>query len=238
MIVIVDGRPGVEEGLVALFARIGIAAMAMGESDCAAWVAMAPEPEVMAAEAFLLGMCADRCTLSRTIRRRSAAALIAISEEKSLAETLELFEAGCDDVVRQPIHVREILARIRAIRLRSKGRDDVSMIGDLKIYFDGRDPEIGGVAVTLPRRERNILEYLAANKGCWISKSRVFNSVYGIFSSDVDETVVESHVSRLRKRLRDRLGCDPISTQRYAGYRLDTPARRPECGRARHHIQS
>jgi two-component system, OmpR family, flagellar system response regulator FtcR len=38
--------------------------------------------------------------------------VIAMNDTKSLDETLELFAAGVDDVVRKPIHVRKILARI------------------------------------------------------------------------------------------------------------------------------
>jgi DNA-binding winged helix-turn-helix (wHTH) protein len=85
----------------------------------------------------------------------------------------------------------------------------------------------------LPRRERRILEYLVANRGCRINKTQIFNSVYGLFSEDIDENVVESHISKLRKRLRHRLGYDPIDSKRYLGYRLVTEAggeRRGEAG--------
>jgi DNA-binding response OmpR family regulator len=72
----------------------------------------------------------------------------------------------------------------------------------------------------LPRRERRILEYLVSNHGCRVTKTQIFNYVYGLFSEDIDENVIESHVSKLRKRLRYRLGFDPIDSQRYLGYRL------------------
>ena len=66
----------------------------------------------------------------------------------------------------------------------------------------------------LPRRERRILEYLVSNRGCRVNKTQIFNSVYGLFSEDIDENVVESHISKLRKRLRHRLGYDPIDSKR------------------------
>lgn len=50
----------------------------------------------------------------------------------------------------------------------------------------------------LPRRERRILEYLVSNRGCRISKAQIFNYVYGLFSEDIDENVIDSHVSKLR----------------------------------------
>jgi len=93
-------------------------------------------------------------------------------------------------------------------------------VGQLRVFSDGRDPEVKGEVLPLPRRERRILEYLVNNKDCRVTKTQIFNYVYGLFSDDIDENVVESHVSKLRKRLRHRLGYDPIDSQRYLGYRL------------------
>ena len=221
MIVVVDDRSSVKEGFVSLFDRVGVSAAGLCGRDCRSWVLGAPPPDILAIEAFLVGECRDRGPLSRTLRRRSSAAMIAVSEHRSLADTLELFEAGFDDVVRQPIHVSEIMARITAIRRRAKPAADAMVADGILIHADGRDPEVGGDILALPRRERRILEYLVANKGCWVTKSQIFNSVYGIFSDNIGETVVESHVSKLRKRLRGRLGRDPIESQRHFGYRLE-----------------
>ena len=95
-----------------------------------------------------------------------------------------------------------------------------TVVGDMRVFYDGRDPEVAGEVLALPRRERRILEYLVNNKGCRVSKTQIFNYVYGLFSEDIDENVVESHISKLRKRLRHRLGYDPIDSQRFLGYRL------------------
>jgi DNA-binding response OmpR family regulator len=156
------------------------------------------------------------------IKDRSRAPVIAMSEVPSLEATLELFAAGADDVVRKPIHVREILARVEAIRRRTEPPVDHREIGELRIYFDGRDPVVKGEVLPLPRRERRILEFLVTNQGRRVTKTQIFNSIYGIFDEDVEESVVESHISKLRKKLRQRLGYDPIESKRYLGYRLQT----------------
>jgi two-component system, OmpR family, flagellar system response regulator FtcR len=222
MIVFVDDRAVVKAGFVSLFDRVGVPVTALRATDCCAWVDSAPAPDLQAVEAFLLGECSDRRPLSHAIRGRTKAVLIAINDDKSLADTLELLDAGCDDVVRKPVHARELLARIKAIRRRARDEVDFTAVGVLKTYGDGRDPEISGEQLRLPRRERHILEYLVANRDCWVSKTRVFNSVYGVFSSEIGESVIESHVSKLRRRLRGRLGRDPITAQRFVGYRLDS----------------
>ena len=67
---------------------------------------------------------------------------------------------------------------------------------------------------------RTSLEYLAANRLRRVSRTQIFNAVYGLFDDEVEESVVESHISKLRKKLRLALGYDPIDTRRYLGYQL------------------
>jgi DNA-binding response OmpR family regulator len=65
-----------------------------------------------------------------------------------------------------------------------------------------------------------MLEYCVINKGRRLTKSQIFNAVYGLFDDGIEENVVESHISKLRKKLRARLGYDPIESQRFLGYML------------------
>lgn len=223
MLVIVDEREMVTAGYACRFGNEGVSAARFRTEEFREWVASVSDTDLYAVEAFLLGECRDREILPKMIRERSRAPVIAMNEAPSLEQTLDLFAAGVDDVVRKPIHVREILARVGAIRRRLEAQEDHAVIGEMRVYFDGRDPEIKGVIVPLPRRERRILEYLVANRGRRVSKAQIFNSIYGIFDENVEENVVESHISKLRKKLRRHLGRDPISSVRYLGYRLADP---------------
>ena len=65
---------------------------------------------------------------------------------------------------------------------------------------------------------------MVKNRGRRVSKTQIFNAIYGIFDENIEENVVESHVSKLRKKLRARLGYDPIESKRYLGYCLEDPA--------------
>ncbi|TGS36123.1 DNA-binding response regulator, partial [bacterium M00.F.Ca.ET.180.01.1.1] len=40
------------------------------------------------------------------------------------------------------------------------------------------------------------------------------------FDEEVEENVVESHISKLRKKLREKIGRDPIDSKRFLGYSL------------------
>jgi DNA-binding response OmpR family regulator len=221
VLVIVDEREIVTAGYTCRFGNEGVASAGFCPAEFREWVATVADADLFAVEAFLLGDCQDRQTYPKMIRERSRAPVIAMNETPSLEQTLDLFAAGVDDVVRKPIHVREILARVGAIKRRHEVEHESMTAGDLRVFFDGRDPEIKGETLPLPRRERRILEYLVNNRGRRVSKAQIFNSIYGIFDENVEENVVESHMSKLRKKLRRQLGYDPINSVRYLGYRLD-----------------
>ena len=220
MIVIVDERDLVKEGYHSLFDREGVASAGFGPGEFGEWVSTAADDDIRAVRAFLIGECGEDSVSPRQIRDKSSAPVIALSEENSLENTLKLFESGVDDVVRKPVHIREILARISAISRRAQEESSYAEVGALRIFMDGRDPEVDGRPLPLPRRERRILEYLAANSSRRVTKTQVFNAIYGIFDEEVEENVVESHISKLRKKLRERLGYDPIDSKRFLGYRL------------------
>ncbi|MCC8938246.1 Flagellar transcriptional regulator FtcR [Bradyrhizobium ivorense] len=227
MYIIVDDRESVTNSYVGGLVREGVSSIGFSSNEFWDWLRTASEPDLAAVDAFLVGEFDARGSLPRAVRRRSSAPIIAMSSQKMLKSTLELFESGVDDVVHVPIHLREILARTAAIARRRLGDAPRPCETRIQVFFNGRDPEIGGRALTLPRRELRILEYMVSNHGKWITKTQIFNAVYGIFESTFDESVIESHVSKLRKKLRDRLGFDAIVARRYVGYRLDIPANDP-----------
>ena len=234
MLVLVEERGLVIAGYRNGFESEGVAITGFTPEQFLDWIDSAPVDEIAAIEAFLLGEAAARVACARAIALRSRAPIIAINDANSLETTLCLFAEGVDDVVRKPIHVRELLARLGAIRRRASRQAQAiaqtPVGGTVSVFFDGRDPEIGGVAFNLPRRERRILEYLIANQGRRVTKTQIFNAIYGIFDEDVEENVVESHVSKLRKKLRLRLGYDPIDSKRFLGYCIELDDRHADAG--------
>jgi len=219
MYIVVDERQMVTAGYVASFDREGVPSLGLYASEFQDWLTTASRADLEAVQGFLLGDFQERLTCAETIRRHSRAPIIALSEVRSLQQTLELFTASFDDVVPKPVHVREILARSEAIWRRMNGHVTPERGSErLKVFFDGRDPEIDGQSLALPRRERHILEYLVRNRGRRLTKTQIFNAIYGLYSNDVEESVIEGHVSKLRKKLRSRLGYDPIEAKRYIGY--------------------
>lgn len=221
MIILVEPRLDVAEAYQSTIRREGFSVTTFCPEEFEHWFCSLVDTDLSTLNALVLGEFESREDLARNIKSRSAIPTIALSDVARLETTIRLFEAGVDDVVRKPIHAKEIIARIGAIRRRNSPKEtSLWSIDGLVIFGDGRDPLVNGEKFIVPRRERQILEYLAVNKGRRVARGQIFAAVYGLFDEEVEECVIESHISKLRKKLRNQLGYDPIDTQRFLGYQL------------------
>jgi hypothetical protein len=69
----------------------------------------------------------------------------------------------------------------------------------LQISFDGRDPVVKGVPMPLPRRERHIPWNISPRNRSADHQDADLLRIYGVFNDDVDESVVEGHISQARR---------------------------------------
>jgi two-component system, OmpR family, flagellar system response regulator FtcR len=221
MIVVIDKRTDVQDVFKTTLGREGMSAMSFQPDDFIAWFQASQDIDLSAIEGILLGDFEARELVTRAIKKKVEVPAIALNDFNTLDATLRLYQAGMDDVVRKPVHAKELIARFDAIRRRGATVTTALWAQDgLVVHGDGRDPEVNGHVMRMPRRERRILEYLASNKTRRVTRAQIFSAVYGMLDESVEECVVESHISKLRKKLRQEMGFDPIDTQRYLGYQL------------------
>ena len=231
MIIFSESRQIVVESYRKQFERVGELLVQMQGEDLIEWLTLSGKDEVSAVEAVLIGDGEKDLEHVAAIRSRLEVPVIALLDNRNLQDLVSLYHAGADDVVCKPVHCEELMVRIAAIKKRilrvPNGmlgqRASVSAEGQDKItiFFDGADPLVNGEPLSLPRRERRILEYLASVNGRRVTKAQLFSAIYGLFDDHIDENVIESHISKLRKKLREALGSDPIDSKRYLGYQID-----------------
>jgi two-component system, OmpR family, flagellar system response regulator FtcR len=235
MIVLIESRELVVDGFVSLFQREGVCITGLTPLEFEGWFAALPSSDLNTIEGVLIGDCPERAGLGTRVKDRCEAPVFALLDMHRLEETLRLLDAGFDDVLRKPVHVREILARMCRQRTRATAPKPLDAAAPVRVF--GREPEVAGHPMDLPRRERRILEILFINAGRRITKPQLFSAVYGLDDETIEEAVIESHVSKLRRKLRDALGYDPIDSQRFLGYCWKSgpqPAFRPQSLRSSH----
>ena len=128
-------------------------------------------------------------------------------------------DRGADDYLVKPFEMDELEARIRALsRRKNLEYSPKEILGRLIFDRSTRQVTVDGLPLDLPRKELATLECLIERKERLVSKSQIIDHVYGI-GADVDDTAIEPHISRLRRRLA-QCGVQ-IKTARGLGYLLE-----------------
>jgi len=150
-----------------------------------------------------------------------AVIVTAKNEERSIVRGLE---AGADDYLVKPIRRAELIARLAAIFRRTGGVPGASQLDVAPYVFDsGRKAvELRGAAVSLTNREYELAYFLFRNAGKMLSRSHILEAIWGIENKSVSTRTVDTHMSRLRKKLdlREENGWK-LSAIYQHGYRLE-----------------
>jgi len=141
--------------------------------------------------------------------------LTARSDEKTEIEGLD---KGADDFITKPISTTKLLSRINAVLRRfedTEEEEQVLEVHDLKIDKDRYIVTRGEEEFQLPRKEFELLYYLASRKGKVRDRQTLLNKVWGDNIYVVDRTV-DVHVRKIREKLGDHY----IETVKGVGYRF------------------
>lgn len=161
--------------------------------------------------------------LDRIIQLAATTHVVVLSGESGEDQRVEVIERGADDFVAKPFSVRELAARIAAVRRRRENeRGRRLAVGEVVIDTGARTVAVAGRSVELTNREFDLLAFLAENPGMVFDRDRLLREVWQSSRDwQLDSTVTE-HVRRLRIKL-DPLGQHPevIRTVRGVGYCID-----------------
>lgn len=156
--------------------------------------------------------------LRRLRARGDQRPVLLLTARDATDERVAGLDAGADDYLTKPFAMDELEARLRALfRRREATLTSELQLGPLRFDVTHRLVYINDERQDLPRRELAALEVLLDQHGRVVSKAVLLDRLYGT-GSDVHESVIEVHVSRLRKRLKPH-GLE-IQVQRGLGYRL------------------
>ncbi len=142
--------------------------------------------------------------------------LTARSEEYS---EVAAFDVGADDYITKPIKPRALLSRINAVFRRDQklapptGRIEVE---GLKIDRTSYTVTVNGKEISLPKKEFELLYFLAQNPNKVLSRDEVLQHIWG-----TDVYVVARTVDVHIRKVREKIGEDYIATVKGVGYKFN-----------------
>lgn len=165
----------------------------------------------------------DGLSVVETLRARGITVPVIMLTALSMAtDKVEGLEAGADDYVVKPVEPQELVARIQAVirgRRWTVSESDTIRAGDIVVSPTSFRAWRGGQPITLANLELKLLAELARHAGEVLTRAMLIERVWG-YDFEPETNIVDVYIRRLRIKLTEDGGEDPIETVRGIGYSL------------------
>lgn len=165
----------------------------------------------------------DGLTIIKSMRRKGInIPVIIITGMSALDDRIDGLDGGADDYLVKPFHVRELLARVRALTRRPYEMKETNILTYADLTFDrvNRLLQKGSQSLTLTAKETELLYSLMRTPETQLTKEQLILRVWGA-DSNIEPGNVENYISFLRKRLKELQSQCEIKTVYGSGYKLE-----------------
>lgn len=149
--------------------------------------------------------------------------VIVMSAKVDVDNKVELLLGGAVDYVTKPFHTKELLARI-AVHLRifdTLDKSEILTFEEIELDVDTHIVRIKDTEIKLTRTEYAILKLLMQNPSQVVSKSQLLDRI-SEDTPDCTESSLKTHISNLRKKLREVSGKEYVKAVWGIGFKMKT----------------
>ncbi|MCL4291279.1 MAG: response regulator transcription factor [Thermoleophilia bacterium] len=222
-LLIVDDEPAVRDALARALRLEGYE-VELAADGSEALAALAERP----ADAVVLDVLMPGLSGLEACRRLRASGdrtpVLMLTARVDVSDRVAGLDAGADDYLPKPFALDELLARVRALLRRSGAgeREPPLRFGDLVLDPGAREARRGARQIELTRTEFELLELFMRNPGQVLTRSLIFERVWG-YDFGPTSNSLEVYVGYLRRKT--EAGGEPrlIQTVRGVGYALRRP---------------
>ena len=158
--------------------------------------------------------------LCRRIRNHNIKTpVLMLTAVDSIESKVKGLDSGADDYLTKPFAFEEFLARVRALLRRPTLMSALLKVSDLTLDPVRHEAKRGGQIIQLTWKEFALLEYLMRNKGRILSRTKIFDHIWGD-DLDTSSNVVDVYISYLRDKIDKNYSPKLIQTVRNVGYVL------------------
>lgn len=155
----------------------------------------------------------------KNLKEINSCPIIIVSAISDVDMKVNVFDLGADDYITKPFQGKELLARIK-LAMRHSGNEKIIEYKDIKLDTEKYAATCNGKDIDFTKTEFEILKLLILNKGQIVTKSILFDDVWGTKDS-ADENTLNVHISKIRNKLKIANNTeDYIETIWKIGYKL------------------
>lgn len=216
-ILVVDDEEAIRELLTYNLQKTGFEVKTASDGEQALDVAKKFLPDVVLLDIMMPKMDGvETCRRLRDMPQLQKTFVIFLTARSEEYSEVAAFEAGADDYITKPIKPRALISRIQALFRRDhKKRPDAVVAGNLIIDRASYTVNVGGKEISLPKKEFELLFFLAQNANKVFSRDELLQNIWG---SDVYvlARTVDVHI----RKVREKIGDDYITTVKGVGYKF------------------
>ena len=223
LVLLAEDESDLAQILLAYMERDGMRTVHASDGLCALQHFRHSRPDIALLDVSLPGL--DGIDILKEIRSVGATPVIMVTAMADEVSKLLSLRMGADDYIVKPFNPAEVVARIRAVLRRTQSNQSTNRIrvGELEIDNDAYAVTVNNGtslsrAVNLTLTEFRLVSFLARQPKRCFTRAELVDAC--LPESDALDRVIDSHLSKLRRKLQDH-GCRRlIETVRGVGYRL------------------
>jgi two-component system OmpR family response regulator len=219
-ILVVEDDAGTAETLLSGLRQEGYTVEHVADGRDALYLASASDFDAVILDRMLPGL--DGMAVLKALRAADVQTpLLILSALGQLDERVKGLRAGGDDYLAKPFAFSELSARLAVLLRRPARRDDVMRLscGDLEMDLLQRRVTRAGRRLELLPREFKLLEHLLRHKDRVVTRTMMLEQLWD-YRFDPHTSLIDTHVSRLRKKIDEGFDRPLLHTVRGSGYRL------------------
>jgi DNA-binding response OmpR family regulator len=164
--------------------------------------------------------------ICRWIRAASTVPILMLTKRDEVIDEEMVMSAGADDYVTKPIESKILTSRITQQLKRGQSqrapRANILTWGPLQMDLSQHSFTINNKNVSLTNSEYQFLQLLMENPQRVFSRNQILEAI-GVMKGIGSDHIVDTHASRLRKKIRENGGPEVIAVIRSVGFRLADP---------------
>lgn len=219
-ILVVEDDPSTAEYLLNGLRQEGYVVEHVADGRDALYLASSANFDAVLMDRMLPGM--DGLSVLKALRAAGVETpLLILSALGELDERVKGLRAGGDDYLGKPFAFSELSARLAGILRRPPRQETLTTLScaDLEMDLLQRRVTRAGRRIELLPREFKLFEHLLRNKGRVVTRTMLLEQVWD-YRFDPHTSLVDTHISRLRKKIDEGFDRPLLHTVRGFGYRL------------------
>jgi two-component system, OmpR family, alkaline phosphatase synthesis response regulator PhoP len=219
-VLVVDDEPDIVEILTYNLKKEGYEVDAAEDGIKAVKKAIKFQPDVILLDIMMPQQDGvETCRQIREIPELKNTFIIFLTARSEEYSEVAAFDVGADDYITKPIKPRALMSRIAALfRRESKKEQEFSQIKIKDLIIDRTSYTIdkAGRTITLPKKEFELLYFLAKNPNMVFSRDDLLQNIWG-----ADVFVLARTVDVHIRKVREKIGEDYITTVKGVGYKFE-----------------